>query len=327
MLERLEDFLSELEANNYSLETIYNYRRDLEAFKAFLETRQQLFGAIDRKTINSYKSYLSSTRRVLPSPELGGTKSIASRRLSGRSINRMLSSLRSYLKFLIEQDGTSPIPPDAVKLIKTEKTESQVAELPDLVRLIEAPSQIETDDRVALRNRAVLEVLFATGMRISELVGLDRPQIDERGRIYVLGKGKKRRFVYLTPRAQHHLQNYLSTRADRQPAVFVPYRGGRNGEKGGRLSANYVQSKIKEYRELLHIAIPTTAHSLRHGFATYLAEEGANPAAIQILLGHESLNTTNRYVHASDQFAEQTHRRYHPLPKVMDTPDQHHTTG
>ncbi|MCS7001775.1 MAG: site-specific integrase, partial [Dehalococcoidia bacterium] len=75
-----------------------------------------------------------------------------------------------------------------------------------------------------------------------------------------------------------------------------------------------------EYREKLQIPIPTTAHSLRHGFATYLAEEGANPAALQVLLGHESLNTTNRYVHASDEFAAYTHRKYHPLPSVSDEP-------
>lgn len=316
MVERLADFLSDLEANNYSPETVYNYRRDLEEFERFLRSRSISFAAVDRKVLTSYKAYLASNRRGQPAGV--GRRPTAGKRLSGRSINRMLSSLRSYLRFLIEAGDTPPIPPDAVKLIKTEKRESQVAELPDLVRLIEAPTVVEQDPKVALRNRAALEVLFATGMRISELVGLDRHQVDDRGRIYILGKGKKRRFVYLTPRAQHHLRNYLATRTDDSPAVFVPYRGGRNGEKGDRLSANYVQSKIKEYREKLGIPVPTTAHSLRHGFATYLAEEGANPAAIQILLGHESLSTTNRYVHASDQFAEYTHRKYHPLPSTTD---------
>ncbi|MFN8533555.1 MAG: tyrosine-type recombinase/integrase [Dehalococcoidia bacterium] len=324
MLERLDDFLHDLEANSYSPETVYNYRRDLEEFDRFLSTKTISFDGVDRKAITGYKAYLASNRRGVSADR--GRKPTAGKRLSGRSINRMLSSLRSYLRFLIEIEGTSPVPPDSVKLIKTEKRESQVAELPDLVRLIEAPTSVENDPKVALRNRAVLEVLFATGMRISELVGLDRHQVDERGRIYILGKGKKRRFVYLTPRAQHHLRNYLSTRTDELASVFVPYRGGRNGEKGDRLSANYVQSKIKEYREKLGIAVPTTAHSLRHGFATYLAEEGANPAAIQILLGHESLNTTNRYVHASDQFAEYTHRNYHPLPSSVEEP-LHQRTG
>ena len=80
-----------------------------------------------------------------------------------------------------------------------------------------------------------------------------------------------------------------------------------------KISTNYIQYKIKEYREMLGINIPTSAHSLRHGFATYLAESGANPAAIQILLGHESLDTTTRYVHASHRYAKKIHEKYHPL--------------
>ncbi|PIU56660.1 MAG: hypothetical protein COS87_01500, partial [Chloroflexi bacterium CG07_land_8_20_14_0_80_45_17] len=80
-----------------------------------------------------------------------------------------------------------------------------------------------------------------------------------------------------------------------------------------RISTNYLQERIKRYREKLKINVPTSAHSLRHGFATYLAEEGANPAALQVLLGHESLDTTTRYVHASDKYAEETHHKYHPL--------------
>jgi len=102
-------------------------------------------------------------------------------------------------------------------------------------------------------------------------------------------------------------------RKDDHPALFIPYRGSRVGTKDARISDVYLQSKIKEYREKLGINVPTSAHSLRHGFATYLAEQGANPAAIQILLGHESLDTTTRYVHASDHFAEAQHKKFHPL--------------
>jgi hypothetical protein len=96
-------------------------------------------------------------------------------------------------------------------------------------------------------------------------------------------------------------------------AVFIPYRGGRNGSTNDRLSTNYLQEKIAQYRRRLGIVVPTSAHSLRHGFATYLAENGASPVAIQVLLGHESLQTTTRYVHASDRYAEETHRKKHPL--------------
>ncbi|MFH1547503.1 MAG: tyrosine-type recombinase/integrase, partial [bacterium] len=206
----------------------------------------------------------------------------------------------------------------------------------------------------------MLELLFSTGMRISELLNLNLDQINTEGKIFIMGKGKKERFVYLTPRATHYLNQYLkvrsdswgSTKADMKPevdideigeveknrlrsasprqsekpnlsptmlgtkgkdAVFIPYRGGRNGAVGGRISTNYLQDKIAEYRRRLGIVVPTSAHSLRHGFATYMAEKGANPAAIQILLGHESLQTTTRYVHASDKYAEETFRKSHPL--------------
>ena len=162
----------------------------------------------------------------------------------------------------------------------------------------------------------MLEILFSTGMRISELTNLNRQQIDNSGRIFILGKGKKERFVYLTPRAYKYLNDYLRLRADNLSALFIPCRGRNANNNAGlkkKISSNYLQERIKFYREKLKINIPISAHSLRHGFATYLAEEGANPAAIQVLLGHESLNTTTRYVHTSDRYAEDTHRKFHPL--------------
>ena len=201
----------------------------------------------------------------------------------------------------------------AVKLIKNIKKHGQVPEFTELIKLIESPMKYEDNEQVALRNRAMLETLFATGMRISELLSLKVNQIDQTGRIYVLGKGKKQRFVYLTPRALTHLKNYLAKRNSVSEMLFVPYRGRNNNEKNKKISTNYLQFKIKKYREYLDINIPISAHTLRHGFATYLAENGANPAAIQILLGHESLDTTTRYVHASDKFAEKTHHDFHPL--------------
>lgn len=266
--------------------------------------------------------------------------------LSPRSINRFLTSLRVYLKFLVEIDHKVPISADAIKLIRTERKESQVADLDDLIALIEAPDNFETNRKVKFRNRAILELIFSTGMRISEVVSIDREQLtlfntedddsisdtpDEpmnpamsdyiAGKLYIKGKGKKSRFVYLTKRCRYYLERYLSTRHDEYPALFIPYRGGRAGTNDPqtvRISVNYIQDKIVKYRRKLSISVPTSAHSLRHGFATYLAEEGASPAAIQHLLGHESLQTTTRYVHASDHFAEKTHRKFHPLQALQE---------
>ena len=278
-LEYLDDFLLNLQTNNYSQETVYNYERDLKLFEDFLSEIEVPFKKVDKPTINHYKAYLTSIDRRTAKGQKGIKK------LESRSINRFLSTLRSYLKYLIEMDYPSPLPSEAVKLVKTERKHPRVAELKDLIRLIESPSSLENNKVVAIRNRAMLELLFSTGMRISELINLNRQQIDNSGRIFIRGKGKKERFVYLTPRAFNHLNDYLALRPDNLSALFIPYRGRNAKDSAGikkRVSPNYLQERIKYYREKLKINVPTSAHSLRHGFATYLAESGANPAAIQI---------------------------------------------
>ena len=308
MLPVFDDFLLNLKTQNYSEETVYNYERDIRVFEQFLEDSSTPFGSVTKQVIAQYKAYLASRDRKTAIKE-----TTSGQRLSSYSTNRMLSALRSYLKYLIDMDYKVPIPPEAVKLVKTEKKIPKVAEFEELVRLIESPSTFEGDKRVAARNRAMLEVLFSTGTRISELIGLKRSDIDNTGRIFVMGKGKKERFVYLTQRALRYIDEYVRTRSDNSPYLFIPYRGKNTPLRDKKISTNYLQAKIKEYREKLQINVPTSAHSLRHGFATYLAEGGASPVAIQILLGHESLDTTTRYVHASDRFAEETHKKFHPL--------------
>lgn len=305
----IDDFLLHIQANNYSAETLYNYERDLDTFAHFLddELGKLAFTKVTKKTIEQYKAYLNSPARKTSAGEESFVK------LKSGSINRHLTSLRRYLSFLLDMDETTPIAPTAIKLLRMGKPNGQVLELNELIKLIESPSTLESDQFVAMRNRALLETLFASGMRISELIGLRINQLDHTGKIYIQGKGKKQRFIYLTARAEEHIRAYLKMRDDSCPYIFVAQRGlnAKNAKK--HISANYLQMKIKRYRELLGISIPTSAHSLRHGFATYLAEQGANPAAIQVLLGHESLETTTRYVHASDRYAEDSHRKFHPL--------------
>ncbi|MFB6225652.1 MAG: tyrosine-type recombinase/integrase, partial [Candidatus Paceibacteria bacterium] len=169
--------------------------------------------------------------------------------------------------------------------------------------------------------------------------------VEDSGKMYVTGKGNKQRFVYLTPRARRLLYQY---REQRREAILsslpYPFNTEDNYQKftylfvtkktfdglhqyikqhhdlpkyvfESHISENYIQAKFKEYRLQLGFSSPISPHTLRHGFATYLAESGASPAAIQILLGHESLETTTTYVNASDRFAEETHTDYHPLKK------------
>ena len=305
----VDDFLLFIQENNYSRETLYNYERDLKTFEGFLvgELGGLPFSEVTKRTIEQYKAYLNSYDRKTAEGE------ISQKHLQSGSINRTLSTLRRYVAYLIDMDHKAPIAPGSIKLLRMEKKHAHVSELEELKKLIEAPTKFEKNKMVALRNRAALEGLFASGMRISELLSIKRSQLDKTGRIFIEGKGKKQRFVYLTERAKKHIRNYLNERTDDSPYLLIPERGRNASDKNSHISPNYLQMKIKKYRELLDINLPTSAHSLRHGFATYLAEQGANPAAIQILLGHESLDTTTRYVHASDTYAENTHKKFHPL--------------
>lgn len=313
-LPHVEDFILYLQSNGYSPRTIKNYSCDLQVFDYYLvKTAQTLFPRVSKKIIESYKAYLNSYHRKT------GKGALSKKKITRGTINRCLTSLRVYFRYLNEMDYGSPLSPDQVKMVKMDRKHPQVADLHDLIELVEFPETHEQNKLVGLRNRVMLEVLFSTGMRISELLDLTTSQVDKTGKIFITGKGRKQRFVYLTQRAYDLLKKYFSQRKDPSQYVFIPYRGAHTSKKANqkdkKLSANYLQMKIKQYRQALGINVPTSAHSLRHGFATYLAESGANPAAIQILLGHESLDTTTRYVNTSDRYAEETHRKFHPLKK------------
>ena len=397
-LPKQDGFLLYLQNNAYSKQTIYNYARDLCILGVYLYTNSIEFKKMNKEDINNYKGYLREGRHldaldtvreefltkegesleqykenfledvyrkvygnlgILDKPQNSRARSKDG--LDGKSINRMLSAFRSYLRFMIDMDNDIPFPPDAVRMIKTEKRSKKVAPKKELISLVEAPTELEKDEKTALRNRAMLEMLFASGMRISELIGLDLDQLNSDGRLYILGKGKKERAVFLTPRSMDWLNKYLRVRLEHaftdrdeneQPiqldklskdldnlgdgnrryislvesyrrsgfldrfdskAVFIPFNGPNVNKEDCRLSTNYFQERIAEYRRRLGIQIPTSAHSLRHGFATYMAENGANATALQVLLGHESLDTTTRYVHGSEKFARETVEKYHPL--------------
>ena len=229
----------------------------------------------------------------------------------------MLPVLRAYLRYLIDMGYPCPLPPEAVKLTKANRKQPQVAELNDLVRLIEAPAS--ESNIIGLRDKAILETLFNTGLRVSELVSLNRDQIDlERHGISVKGKGNQLRVCFLPDTAAQWIRRYLQSRRDHFKPLFIRYSGrvytAKNGEKM-RLTARSIQKVVTKHAKRCGLPIKASPSTLRHGFATYLAAEGANPAALQILLGHESLDTTTRYVHASDRYAEETHHKYHPLAK------------
>ena len=201
-LPQIEEFLLSRQSNNYSQETIYNYEQDLKVFEGFLRDLDKEFQGLKKSDLELYKAYLNSIDRKTAS---GNTPR---KKLASFSVNRLLSTLRTYLRFLIEMDFKPSILPE-MNLVRTEKKHPKVAEMKKLIKLIEAPTTLEKDKNVAKRNRAMLEILFSTGMRISELVKLNKAQVGTDGKIFIIGKGKKERFVYLTDRAYDYLKDYL----------------------------------------------------------------------------------------------------------------------
>jgi len=331
-LEKQNEFILHLFNDNYSEETVYNYNRDLSFFAEFLIETKIQFSHITKVSITYYKGWLKQRKHVHildkekekqeqiretqekrkknvsqtdtalregPAKKAknmykgGYVKNNNPDVLDAMSINRILVSLRNYLRFLVEFDYDMPLAPDAVQLVRSPKKKPQVPMLEEVISLVEAPSLLEAEEILQLRNRAMLETLLATGMRISELMSLNRNQLNSEGKLFITGKGRKQRFAYLTPRAMQHIKEYLDKREDTYSSLFLPTRGSRLKKADPRISTNYLQMKIAEYRRLLEIIVPISAHSIRHAFATYMVENGANPAAIQVLLGHESLHNNS----------------------------------
>lgn len=236
------------------------------------------------------------------------------KQLSHYSINRTLSALRAYLRYLADSDYGSPLVSENIKLLQLQKRNIKHAKTDDLIKLIESPTRLESNKKVGLRNMAMLEVLFSTGIRLSELLNLKRDQINKSGEILISNKHKGERLVYLTHRAKSIVEKYLSSRLDDSPYVFIPYSGKHASDKIKQITPSYLQRKIKEYRERLMIDSPISAQWLTtDGFANYLVEQNLNPRPIKSISAHESLDTTTRYVQASDRYAQKIHKKYHPL--------------
>lgn len=286
----LNEFLSYLDSKDYSEKTLYNYGRDLKTFHNFLNKRNIPFENINKEIVDDYKNYLFSFERKTTA----GADSI--NKLGYYSVNRMLSALRTYLQYLINKGHASPLFIESIKLIKVPKRALSYAKSDDLLRLIEYPEKFEHNKKVGLRNRAMLEVMFSTGIRLSELLDLKWEQIKESGEIFIEGQNKKGRIVYLAPRAKKALEKYLSYRKDDLPYLFIPYSGSHFKKKDKRITPSYIQRKIKQYRERLSLETPISAQWLTtDGFASYLIEKTSNPESIRSISTHKSIKLSGPY--------------------------------
>ncbi|MDD2913130.1 MAG: tyrosine-type recombinase/integrase [Candidatus Paceibacterota bacterium] len=226
--------------------------------------------------------------------------------------NYYLIALRSLLSYFAEKDILS-LPPEKVKLPKS-KSEKTVNFLnPEQVKkLLEAPN---IDDIAGLRDRAMLETLFSTGLRVAELVSLDKEQIKLKDgikylEIGIIGKGSHPRTIYLSERAINCLRSYLLTRKDKEKALFINYRGKKTG---GRLNIRSVERIVKKYVVLSGLPMTTSCHTLRHSFATDLLIKGVDLRVVQEFLGHKNIATTQIYTHITKPHLKEIHSKYHKL--------------
>lgn len=282
-----------------STNTLAAYRRDLRRYVAFCQKRDVVTpGDVDESTIRSFVASISAS-----------TWGDEERPYSARSVARALSSVRSFHRFLLREGGGDRDPAAAVVQPKLPRSLPHPLPVDDIARLLGAP---DTGTLVGLRDRAILEVLYGAGLRISELVGLDVDDVDlEEGSVRVLGKGGKERELPLGAFGRDAVTVYLerarpafASKASRA-ALFLNQRGGRlTRQSCARLLATSVEAAGIERR--------VTLHTLRHSFATHLLEGGADVRVVQELLGHASVATTQIYTLVTKDHLREVYYTSHP---------------
>ena len=298
--EALTDFLEHLEVEGgRSPKTIANYQLYLERFIDF--AGNITVDKITSEVIRRYRLWLNRYKNETTNEELS---------LITQSYH--LIALRGFLTYLSRRDITS-LAADKIILPKTARKQVTFLQYDEVVRMI---NQIPTDTEAGLRDRAIVELLFSSGLRVSELVNLNRDHINlSRREFMVRGKGQKDRPVFISKSAAEHVSSYLDARTDSLPALFLSYsrRNAAPNLSGDyrRLSARSIQRMISQYARLAGITKHVSPHTMRHSFATDLLMNGADLRSVQSLLGHSNISTTQVYTHVTDQHLKDIHERFH----------------
>lgn len=285
--EHLAGFLRYLEAErNASAHTLRAYRKDLEAFVAFAGKRP------DEVELLDVRGFIASQIKA------GLSKTTAGRRLS---------SIRSFLRYLIREGHMTANPARLVSNPKTPKLIPQFLSVDDAFSLVEKPEGIGV---LPARDRAILELLYSSGLRVGEIVGLNMGDVDAReGLVKVRGKGRKERIVPVGAKALDAMKAYAVEKLllRRKGEAFFLNRNG------GRLSDRGVRRIVVKYARQIGVSGPVGPHTLRHTFASHLLQSGADLRVIQELLGHASLSTTQKYTHIDITHLMDIYDRAHPL--------------
>lgn len=229
--------------------------------------------------------------------------------------NYHLIALRGFLKYLTKQK-IKVISSDQIELAKTGQRDISFLEDSELQRFLESPLRsAEKNAIIKLRDKAILELLFSTGTRVSEACNLKKEDVNlNKDEFTVRGKGDKLRVVFLSPAAKDCLKKYLNTRKDMSPYLFTSHDKAANSRKTQDfkpLTPRSIQRLVKKYSKLAGITKPVSPHSLRHSFATDLLSNGADLRSVQSMLGHSSITTTQIYTHITDKQLKQIHQTFH----------------
>lgn len=224
-----------------------------------------------------------------------------------------LIAMRSFLGYCSKRD-IDTLTPEKIELPKTNRKQVSFLTAEEVMRIIAEPDDTSL---IGLRDRAILELLFSSGLRVSELVNLNREHINlKRGEFMVRGKGQKDRPVFISPEATEWLAAYLDKRSDEAKPLFVRYSGAKTGEgESFRITPRSVQRMVSGYALKAGITKQVSPHTLRHSFATDLLMNGADIRSVQSLLGHSNIATTQVYTHVTDQHLKDVHRKFHRSPR------------
>lgn len=281
-----------------SIKTVENYDRYLEKFFAFAKTDSP--GDLTEEMMRTFRLYLNRQ----PGTKVGGRIDPMKRKTQ----NYYLIALRAFLKY-IRKRGVASLSPEVIELAKVPERSLDLISPTELDRLMNAP---KVNEQQGLRDRAILELLFSTGLRISELCSLSIDDVDlSRDEFSVRGKGDKIRVVFLSDSAKNAISVYLKSRKDFSEALFIQY--GKNAKNANdlRLSPRAVQRMLKHYATIAGITRKVSPHVIRHSFATDLLSNGADIRSVQALLGHANIGTTQIYTHVTDKHLRDIHKKFH----------------
>lgn len=295
-------FVEHLEVErNVSRLTIRNYSHYLRRFNEwFLNEGYSDLKELNQDVVRSYRVYLSRYE-----DEIGRT-------LSKRTQSYYIIALRSWLKFMVKNDAPV-LHPEKIDLPKAESRQMEFLNIERIERLLSQPL---LSKKGGLRDKAILEVLFSTGLRVSELVGLNRDQIDlDKREFGVIGKGRRPRVVFLSERAVYWLDKYLVSRSDNWDPVFIRYSGAKPDMLADghdmRLTTRSVQRLVDTYCRKAKLPIKISPHGIRHSFATDLLHNGASLRDVQEMLGHKNIATTQIYTHVTRPELRKAHQKHH----------------